>query len=380
MKMSKGKNNAETIFGIGKIPSDNHIRDILDEVPPEDLFPMYQEMFSAYQQNGIIESFRSFGGAILLPLDGTWYFSSKTLHCDNCLTKNHKNGTTTYYHSAVTPVIVCPGKNEVISLEPEFIIPQDGQSKQDCEMNAAKRWIRKYAERYSPLKITILGDDLYSRQPFCETVKEHFHFIFVCKPDSHKTLYGWIDILEEGKNKQTLTVREWTGKTKHIYTYRYANSVPLRDSDDAMMVNWCELTISDEAGKIIYKNAWITDHPITEKNVLALVDSARARWKIENENNNTLKTKGYHLEHNFGHGKKHLSATLATLNILAFAFHTLLGFLDKKYQFLRQKLPTRKTFFDDIRALTRYICFQNWEHLLDFMITGLEVKHCPDTS
>ena len=123
MKMSKGKNNAETIFGIGKIPSDNHIRDILDEVPPEDLFPMYQEMFSAYQQNGIIESFRSFGGAILLPLDGTWYFSSKTLHCDNCLTKNHKNGTTTYYHSAVTPVIVCPGKNEVISLEPEFIIP-----------------------------------------------------------------------------------------------------------------------------------------------------------------------------------------------------------------------------------------------------------------
>jgi len=36
-------------------------------------------------------------------------------------------------------------------------------------------------------------------------------------------------------------------------------------------------------------NAWITDWPITEKNVAALVASGRARWKIENEHNNTLK-------------------------------------------------------------------------------------------
>ncbi len=121
MKMGKGKSNAETMFGIDKIPSDNHIRDILDEVPPEQLLPIYHEMFSAYQQNEILESFRGFGDTILIPLDGTWYFSSKTIHCENCLTKNHKNGTTTYYHSAITPVVVCPGKKEMIPLAPEFI-------------------------------------------------------------------------------------------------------------------------------------------------------------------------------------------------------------------------------------------------------------------
>lgn len=380
LKMAKGKSNAETIFGINQIPSDNHIRDILDEVPPDQVFPIYHEIFSAYEQNEILDSFRSFGGTLLLPLDGVWYFSSKTLHCENCLTKNHQDGSTTYYHSAITPVIVSEGKNEVIPLPLEFIIPQDGQSKQDCELNAAKRWITQYAPRYSPLKVTLLGDDLYSRQPFCERVQEHFHFIFVCKPDSHKTLYEWIELLEEGKDQHTCCFRKWTGKTGHTSTYHYANQVPLRDSDDALMVNWCELTIQDDAGKMIYKNAWISDHRITEKNVVALVASARARWKIENENNNTLKTKGYHLKHNFGHGKKYLSATLATLNILAFAFHTLLGFLDENYRLLRLKLPTRKTFFDDIRALTRYLCFQSWEHLLEFMISGLEAKHCPDTS
>ena len=59
----------------------------------------------------------------------------------------------------------------------------------------------------------------------------------------------------------------------------------------------------DPDGRRLYLNAWIADGPITEHNVAALASSGRARWKIENENNNTLKTKGYHLEHNFGHGQ-----------------------------------------------------------------------------
>ena len=109
-----------------------------------------------------------------------------------------------------------------------------------------------------------------------------------------------------------------------------------------------------------------------------IVAAGRARWKVENENNNTLKTKGYHLTHNFGHGKQHLSALLASLNLLAFLFHTLLDLLDSSYQRIRRFLP-RKTFFDDLRALTRYLCFQNWQALMAFMTEGLEL-HPPDTS
>ncbi len=109
-----------------------------------------------------------------------------------------------------------------------------------------------------------------------------------------------------------------------------------------------------------------------------MVRDGRARWKVENENNNTLKTKGYHLTHNFGHGKQHLSSLLATLNLLAFSFHTLLELFDANYQLIREFLP-RKTFFDDLRALTRYLCFDNWEALMTFMIKGLELE-APDTS
>jgi hypothetical protein len=200
----------------------------------------------------------------------------------------------------------------------------------------------------------------------------------VCKPDSNKTLYQWIDGLDSN-DINTHIVKRWTGKRQEIDTYRFVNNVPLKDGDDALHVNWCELTTTLATGQIIYKNAFATNFEIHKESVEEIVTNGRARWKVENENNNVLKNRGYHLEHNFGHGKKHLSSLLATFNLLAFLFHTLLNNVDKKYKLLRDSLPARKTFFDDIRALTRYLYFDNWEALLDFMIRGLELEP-PDTS
>jgi hypothetical protein len=378
MKKTKGKSNAQTLFGIEKIPTDNHIRDMLDEVPPDPVFPVFYNTFDMFEQDNYLHSFRSgsVNQNLLVIFDGTGYFSSQKIHCHNCSTTKHKNGEITYYHTAVTPVVAAPGFDKVIPLPPECIIPQDGHIKQDCEINASKRWIIKHGKRLSPLGITILGDDLYSRQPFCNLlIKNGFHFILVCKPDSHKTLYEWVNLLEPGTDLHTTTSRDWNGRYWEITTYRYANDVPVRDSDDALKVNWCELTVCNEAGEILYKNAFITDHKIMNENVPSITLSGRTRWKVENENNNTLKTKGYHLEHNFGHGKKHLSSLLLTLNLLAFLFHTFLELKDEKYRLLREALPTRKTFFNDIRALTRYVCFDSWTHMMDFMLEGLEIKH-----
>lgn len=58
--------------------------------------------------------------------------------------KKHKNGTTTFFHTAITPVIVAPGNNQMISLPPKFITPQDGNSKQDCANAAAKHWLAEF--------------------------------------------------------------------------------------------------------------------------------------------------------------------------------------------------------------------------------------------
>ena len=188
----------------------------------------------------------------------------------------------------------------------------------------------------------------------------------------------WVAGLEVTDGVQRRSVKRRQGKRTFTDTYRWVNQVPLRDGEDALQVNWCEATTTDEHGKVTYQNAFATNHAITAHNVAQIVRDGRARWKVENENNNTLKTKGYHLTHNFGHGKRHLCALLATLNLLAFGFHTLLERFDSSYQRLRQFLP-RKTFFDDLRALTRYLCFDSWEALMAFMVKGFELD-APDTS
>ena len=112
----------------------------------------------------------------------------------------------------------------------------------------------------------------------------------------------------------------------------------------------------------------MTDIEITDKNVIDIASYGRARWKIENENNNTLKTKGYNLEHNFGHGDKYLSQTLCSLNILTYLLHTVQEFVDEQYIYLRSLAGTRMEFFEELRAVSTYIVFKNFESMLAWMI------------
>jgi len=375
MQKNKGLNNANSLFGIQTIPSDNHIRNVTDVIPPSHVFPVFIRIIEDLKNLGYLDTLRSYNRNLLCALDGTQYFSSKKIHCENCNTKEHKNGKVTYSQSAITPVFVAPGIDKVISLPPEFITPQDGNSKQDCENAAAKRWLNQYAQLLKELRVTIIGDDLYCKQPIVSLIMKHgLDFILTCKPDSHKTLYKWVEEMQELGAVETVTEKRWTGKTYLIDTYRFVNQVPIRDGQDAQNVNWCELITTLPDDTIVYRNSFVTNFIISKSTVKQIVADGRARWKVENENNNVLKNNGYNLEHNFGHGKKYLSQFMLTLNLLAFLFHTVLEVADKKYILIRNSLPARKTFFDDIRALTRYIYFESWNAMLLFMIRGLKLN------
>ena len=136
-----------------------------------------------------------------------------------------------------------------------------------------------------------------------------------------------------------------------------------------MSVNWCDLTIYRESdAQTLYHNSWITNHFLTPQIVRDVCHAGRTRWRTENENHNILKNRGYHLEHNFGHGKQNLASVLLTLNLLAFLLHTVLGLVDERCQKIRRQRGTRKGFFQDIVSLTKYLLFEGWHHLLDFML------------
>ncbi len=375
MQLRKGQSNAERLFDLAELPSDNQIRNLLDPVAPSYVDGIYRYIFTEIEHTPLLDSYRSYGDQLLIAIDGTEYFSSQKIHCDNCNTRVLNNGALRYFHSVLTPVIVQPGNAHVLALEPEFIVPQDGHEKQDCELNAAKRWIEKYGLFYAKRGVTLLGDDLFSRSPFCRLLKDKsLHFILVCKPDSHPELYQTVAFLAANAVLGTKVVRRWMGKYAEIDTYRYANQVALFAAQEAPSVNWVELTTTrEDSGAILFKNAWISDFEMRDTSVEAIVRDGRARWKVENENNNVLKTKGYHLEHNFGHGSQHLAAILLSLNLLAFLFHTILDLVDEQYRAIRQKLGPRRTFFQDLEALLRYFEFSTWDQVFDFMFKGLEL-------
>ena len=215
MEDSKGRSNANSLFGIERTPSTPQIRNLLDPVCPQELYPMFRTLLEVLEEQGELAQFRAFNDSLLVSLDGTQYFSSQTIHCKQCSQQQLNNGATLYSHKVVTAVVVKPNLGHVLPLEPEFIRPQDGHDKQDCEIAAAKRWLKRCGPTYARYKITLLGDDLYAHQPLCQLLlAAKINFIFVCKPDSHHKLYEWLDFLQAKPDEQlpTLTRRHWNGK------------------------------------------------------------------------------------------------------------------------------------------------------------------------
>lgn len=367
LERGRGTSNCQTLLGMERVPTDNHIRSMLDAVPPETLFPMFSRTLAAIETGGGLDAFKRLGGHVLIALDGTEYFCSQKLSCPNCSSRARANGRTEHFHAMVSAVMVAPGNDRALPLEPEFITPQDGVDKQDCEHRAMARWLAAHGPQYAHLKPIYLGDDLSSRQATCEAVRAiGGHFLFTAKPTSHKTLHSWLD----GAEVPTLEQKIKQGARFVTQRYRWLADVPIRDGKNALIVNWLEIEIVDAAGKTAYRNSFVTDLAVSKDNVAELAACARARWKIENETFNTLKTKGYNLEHNFGHGKQYLAAFLATLNLIAFAMHTVADLADASWREARKAVGTRKRFFEDLRALTTYLVFPSWRLLVETLIAG----------
>ena len=367
LEIGNGRSNCQTLFGIEKIPSDNYIRKMLDDVDPVLLLPSFTRVEQLVAEPTVRQTFGRLGGRTLVAWDGTEYFRSENLGCENCLTCKHANGKVDHYHTLMAATVVAPGHSKVIPLFPEFIVTQDGAEKQDCERNAVKRWFEKHGNRLRPLRPVYLGDDLFACQPIVAMVKDNGDdFIFTCKESSHKALYDFIAGAEPERHEVKVRQRMSTETRR----YRWFEGVPLRDGKDAMLVNWIGMEIVDAKGKVKFASAWVTSLAVSKYNVAEIAEAGRARWKIENESFNVMKNHGYELEHNFGHGEKFLAMTLAAFNLLAFAWHTVLDLVEPPWQAAREAGAKRTTFFGDLLTLTTYIVFPSWHVFLEAIATS----------
>jgi hypothetical protein len=162
--------NLKTIYGMQCPPCDSSMREGLDPLAPESLRPSFKAAFRQLQRGKALEEMVFFKGCYFLALDGTGYCSSKTIHCPSCLEKHHRDGSTPSSHQLLGAALMHPDRREVIPLRPAPIVKQDGTEKNECERNAAKRFMAKWRQDHPPLQFIVTEDGLSSNAPHSETL------------------------------------------------------------------------------------------------------------------------------------------------------------------------------------------------------------------
>ena len=369
--------NLRTLYGVEQVPCDTHMREIIDEVGPSSLRPAFKAVFSSLQRGKGLESYQYLGDYYLLSVDGTGFFSSNTIHCDQCGTKKNRAGEITYYHQLLGAAIVHPDQREVIPLAPEPITRQDGETKNDCERNAAKRLLPAIRREHPHLKLIVVEDALAANAPHIRLLQAlNMRFILGVKPGDHAALFEQIEerARQHQVNEYTLTDEE--GVT---HRFRWVNGVSLNQQHPELHVNFLEYW--EEGNGKTRHFTWITDFTLSTDNVFAIMRGGRARWRIENETFNTLKNQGYHFEHNFGHGHQHLATNFSMLMMLAFAVDQIQAHCCAFFQQALRAQHAKTYLWEKMRAFFVSFYIQDWEQFFTALIHGPTLYDIiPDTS
>jgi hypothetical protein len=365
----RAEGNLHTIYGIERVPCDTHMRERLDPVSPESLRPLFQSIFRQLQRGKALEPMAFLDGHYLVALDGTGYFSSKQIHCASCLHKVHRNGSITYYHQMLGAAIIHPDVRAVIPLMPEPIVKQDGARKNDCERNAAKRFVAKLRQDHPHLKFIVTEDSLSSNAPHIETLQAHrLHYILGVKEGDHASLFEQVQAAEHAGRVTDYERHDRAAGLVH--RFRFVNDVPLNASHADLRVNFMEYwEISDDK---VQHFSWVTDLRVSKRTVFHLMRGGRARWKIENETFNTLKNQGYNFEHNYGHGQQNLSVVFAMLMLLAFLVDQTQQLSCALFQAVWAKLGSKRLLWERMRALFYDYALESMRQLLEALLYGLK--------
>ena len=362
------ESNLRTLYGVAHVPCDTQLRALLDGVDPLDLRPAFKAVFAQAQRGKVLEDYVFFNRRYLLALDGTHFFASSAVSCPHCCVKKAGTDEENYYHQLLGAALVHPALKEVLPLAPEPIVRLDGQTKNDCERNAAKRLMSHTGREHPHLPLIVVADTLYANAPFIEPLQEgNIGFILGVKPTSHYALFEEAQHADQAGSSATLEIID-ADDARITHRFRWVQDLALNDSNTHLRVHF--LDYEQIGPKKTQHFTWITDQPLNEDTVYTIMRGGRARWKIENETFNTLKNQGYHLEHNYGHGKQYLSSVFALLTMLAFLVDQLQKRTCPLFQQALQKQHSMRGLWDKMRAFFFSFLIESWTTFFHALIYG----------
>ncbi len=360
------------VFGISRIPSDTQMRTILDPLDVRTIRRPFKTIFAQLQRGKVLEKMTWLGGYHLLALDGTGIYTSEKMGSAYCLRKRKRNGKEEYYQQMFAGAFVHPERSEVIPTCPEMIVKQDGIKKNDCERNAAKRYLADFRREHPHLKTIVIEDGLASNAPHIRELEKHdLRYILGVKPNDHEYLFQLVDEAVASGEISEFHLPDPDNPEVH-HCFRFLNNVPLnKSSEDSLRVNFLEYWETDNAGNIRNRFSWVTDISISRDNAYEIMRAGRSRWRIENEAFNTLKNQGYNLEHNYGLGKQHLSAVFAHLLMLAFLVDQVQELCCPLFQAARAKCGTKRYLWERIRGFFSEYIAPSMEVILHYIVHGI---------
>lgn len=364
------ENNLSSIYKLAGLPSENGLRQGLDQVNLTELGKIFRVLWERLRKLGILDTYRYWRKHFIVSIDGVEHFSSKKIHCPHCLSRTH-NGVTSYYHSMLSAVLVHPEQREVFVMANEPIIRQDGVDKNDCERNAFKRLIQVMTDLYGKQKLLFVMDALYSCGPVMKAIlaNKRWQCVIGIKPDGNKSLFTHFEARDKRGDVSWYEKQEEAG----LHRYGYTNNLPLNATHPDLRVNVIYYEYLPKKGKK-RTFTWVTSIRLTQANVVKLAQAGRARWKIENETFNTLKNQGYHFEHNYGHGKDKLCSVFAILMMMAFTVDQIQQHACTHFRKLWLGLKTKKKLWENIRAAFKMIDFQSMEQLFEHLAKINRIK------
>lgn len=353
--------NLKSVYKIEDIPSDNGLRKILDTVSAEDLRKGFHKLFEYVASKKILKNFKYWQDHLIVSVDGVEHYCSKKVSCPKCMSRKHRDGSLSYYHSMLSAAIVSPIQKEVLVLDNEPIVKQDGVQKNDCERNAAKRLLSNLRSLYSNELMVFVFDALYACNPIIEQLNEveNWNYIISVKEEGNKHLFKQFDSKNEKHQVNWHTIKD--KRIKH--EFGYINNLELNKSCSQTKVNMLYYIKTNEKGedKVF---SWLTNIKLSKSNVKSIMEMGRSRWKIENETFNTLKNQGYNFTHNFGHGQNNLSTVFAYLMMMAFYVDQIQQHCCHYFKKLLEGLKTKAKLWESLRAVFKILPKKNMTKVL----------------
>ena len=351
--------NLKNLYKISQVPSDTYLRERLDEIEPAQIRGAFKKNFALIQRNKVLEPYVFIEGHYLVAVDGTGVFSSKNIHCGSCCVNHHRDGTLSYNHKMIGAVLMHPDHKEVFPFAPEAITKQDGSNKNDCEQVAGARLLKDLRREHPHLKVIIVQDALTATGPNIRLLQS-LEMKFIIGAKQLAADFEYID-------QEKILYHELPESDGRIHRFRFVNDIGLNGSNLDLKVNLLDYREISSDGAELRRFTWVTDIHLNSETVYKVMRGGRARWKVENETFNTLKNQGYHFEHNFGHGYKHLSTVFANLMFLAFFIDQVQQRCCKKFQTALTEAIRHIRFWKILQRTIFEFFVESWDSVYEFI-------------